>query len=370
MGLLDLFNRWRKPASRAMVKVPPGHESTAYRVAPIPGLVCADGGVLLAHLGTSSDHAECELEAICVEVEAALRASRREVCLASGFSSLGEFFAQKDPQWVSRSGVLLWTIDRGCLIEWAREPARMRWLLNKLHMVGESLDPGLQRVLFVAGLRPENDRELAQFIASFDIPVFTPSTDLAVLIEVLFPNGRRLSSFVGESHSPTANTRDRHVGGRREVEPIRLDSLIDAECGRQAQRLAQAPREVLRRAPRMRRALLAVEGGDRGPMLAELRARVAPLALLVEPDGRGGLAEWPGLGPALPVFSDLDSLFLTAEQTGRSDGFAAASMSVEALCTWALKQQFTVLLNTFRTTDEPVYFRLLPHELKQLAGRQ
>lgn len=370
MGLLNLFNRWRKPAKSAMVRVPRGHQLDIYSAGPIPALVCAEGGVLLAHLGTSSDHADCELEAMCVEVEAALRASRREVCMASGFSGLREFFAQKDPQWVSRSGVLLWTIHRDCLIDWAREPARMRWLLNKLHVVGESLDPGLLRVLFIAGLRPEDDRELAQFIASFDIPVFTPSTDLAVLIEVLFPNGRRLSAFVGEWHSPTANPRDRHVGGRREVEPIRLDLLIDAACGRQAQRLAQAPREAPRRAPRMRRALLAVEGGDRRPMLAELRARVAPLALLAEPDGRAALAEWPGLGPALPVFSDLDSLFLTAEQTGRSDGFAAASMSVEALCTWALEQDFTVLLNFFRTPDEPVYCRLLPHELKQLAGRR
>jgi hypothetical protein len=370
MGLLDLFNRWRKPAKSAMVTVPPGHELYIYSAGPIPALVCAEGGVVLAHLGTSSDHAACELEAMCVEVEVALRAPAREVRMSTGSSDLRGFFAQKEPQWVSRSGVLLWTIHRDCLIDWARDPARMRWLLYKLHLIGESLDPGLLRVLFVAGLRPEDDRELAQFIASFDIRVFTSAPDLTVLWEVLCPDGRRLSSFVGEGFSSTANKSDMLAGLRRETDPNRRNSLVDAECERLAQRLAQAPREAPRRAPRMRRALLAVEGGDRRPMLAELRARVAPLALLVEPDGRGALAEWPGLGPALPVFSDLDSLFLTAEQTGRSDRFAAASMSVEALCTWALKQQFTVLLNTFRTPDEPVYFRLLPHELKQLAERR
>lgn len=332
MGLLKFFNKWRKPAE-PFTTVPPGHQVTVYSAAPCPALIRSEGGVLLAHLGTSSDNADIELEKLCAEIGAVLMAPPPDVHIVSGPISLGGILATREPQWAPQPGLLLWTIHRSALVDWASEPVRMRQLLRRLYRTGESQWPGLRRGIFVAEIHPVKDRAIVQILDGLDIPVRTTAREHEVLVEVLRPDGRRCSGCVGDHIALRADERDHYSGHMQRAldraeelrDAERLRDLLDEDRVQLVQRLGPHPRHVPRRAPRMHRALLAAESDRRTSLLAEIRSRAAPLALLTEPDGRIALPEWPGLGPALPVFSDLDSLFLTAEQTGRAGSFGVTS---------------------------------------------
>jgi hypothetical protein len=128
----------------------------------------------------------------------------------------------------------------------------------------------------------------------------------------------------------------------------------------------------VRRAPRLRRLLLAVaDDGDsaRPALYEELLRREVPLLVIVDPNTRGAkLHGWPGGLQALPAYTDEATLLESARDLGMPLGtFGGAVMPPPELFDWAAEHSWTIAMNTFRGPGEPVYVVLPADEVKALA---
>ncbi len=343
-----------------------------------PQLVAASGGAWIVHLGTSSDDAARELESLCDDLEARLQSHARPVHLFGGMY-LDDAFTAQDDAWTTIPALLIWTIARDCLADWAARPGGMQQMLRRLHSIGRTRyphRPDLQVLLFVTGAGSFEVEAIVRLIAGLGISVRVPADTGDVLVEVVRPDGR-FTGCVGEPFLREPGHVDPYPAqvqraidraeSRRDDE--HLGALLREEHEHLARVLPAARRRPPMRAPRMRAAILATrDGGAREALHAELRAREQPFALIAGPDGGIGLSHWPGIGPALPVFSDLDSLFLTAEQTGRPGGIHVAEMPPAKLFAWAHANGMKVLLNAFADPEQPIYLPLHADELASLAA--
>ena len=347
-----------------VTRVPEGHRASTFQAAPAPGLEHTPGGVLLAHLGTSSDDAAQEFAALADAVERALSRPTVEVIMSAEDGSLSKLFATADPLVIRVRHAVIWTLYSDVLAAWAEDRPRLRMQLRRLHQIGARVTPrGMQQIHVVGKLRPGLEA-LVQLLEDSGIRMWHSETDAVVMAEVQRPDGVTLSVLIGTPLRPSP-AREWSL-----ARPSLGAALVDAELERRLGAAGGSPAPVTR-APRLRRALLAeVDGAaPRASLLVELAGLRHPLLLLANADGTLSLREWPGVGPSLVAYPDLSSLGRTVAALALAPGtFAVTPMTARRLFAWAAELGKCVMLNVYRAPESPLYVKITPNEAAALAS--
>lgn len=184
---MGFFDRWRgrpSPASphpatsRAETEqetVPAGHELYQYRTAPLPSIVSTNAVAWLAHLGSSSDEAEQELDTILAGVDALMQGARPRILLSTGSGRLSSLMAPNNPEVLPYPhGMLVWTVDAGGVAGAPRGASLVqRWLrcIYKLRTRGA---PPLQYV-FLHEIASPRARAVAALVRGLGLAVRVPA---------------------------------------------------------------------------------------------------------------------------------------------------------------------------------------------------
>jgi hypothetical protein len=364
--------------------VPEGHELSLYRTVVLPSIVSTKAVVWLAHLGSSSDEAEEELDTILTRVDALMQGARPRILLSTGTGRLSSLMAPNNPPVLPHPhGMLVWTVDADGLAGAPRGSSLVQRWLRCIYTLGTRGAPPLQSV-FLHKIASPRARAVAALVRGLGPDVRVPDAEKAtVLVEVRRPEGVILSAMVGSFQDPADpadafalevnQAKDR---AEKDADTERLQRLEAEERDALESKLAPeagAPRvSPVLRAPHLRRLLLAAADhhGDtaRRALYEELLRREVPLQVIIDPKTMGAeLREWPG-GVALPVYADESSLLTSARNLGKEYGtFAGAIMTPPELFDWAAGHSWPIAMNVFRAPNQPVYVVLTADEVKALA---
>ena len=366
------------------MQVPEGHRLVLYRLDPRSLIVSTDAVAWLAHLGTSSDDAEQELDAVLAGVGALMQGGRPRILLSSGGGRLSSLMAPNDPQILPQPhGMLVWTVDAAGLAGAPRGSTLVQRWLRCLYVTGTRSAPPAQCVFLRETASPQA-RAVAALVRGLGFAVHVPEDNGAIVAEVHRPDGVILTVLLGGLQR-TAEPADDHA---LQMNKAKDRAENDGDAG-QLQRLEADERDALevklasaagaprvapvRRAPRLHRLVLAAaDHGDAAcpALYEELLRREVPLQVIIDPKTRGArLQTWPGGIEALPVYADEAALLKSARDLGMPLGsFAGAVMPPPELFGWAAGHSWAIAMNAFRTPDQPVYVVLTAETVKALAG--
>ncbi len=365
--------------------VPEGHRVGVHRMGPLPYVGRCDGGAWLAHQGLGSDELDLELGRMLEEVEALACGPRPRVALASFEGGFAGLFQPSSPEVLDRPGELVWTFDAAALAGAPDAPTIVQELLRRVHALRVRAAPALSQTAFLADLASPRARAIADLLLGLGIQVrLADPIEGAVLVEVHRPDGMILTALAGSAYWPAEapDAYPRNVNQEKDLAeqqgaPERLQRIREQELAYLEKRLAPAQGEpkisVVKRAPRLRRLLLAVadgSGADAARALEEeLLRREVPLLVFVDPATKASsLSSFPRGVVALSVYGDESSFLRTARDLGMNPGsFAMAAMPPRDLFAWAAGHGWGVALNAFRAPDRPIYIPIPPADVQCLA---
>jgi hypothetical protein len=327
--------------SVGVVRVPEGHRVTTFHALPEPRLVETDGGVLLAHLGLGGDDADDELDELVRQVEDALKRPRRQVVMSDHRGSLSGLFAPSDPAVAVAPAVIGWIFHSGSVDAWA---GRFEQLVERMRSAVARASPATRSLAYFVDRTSARIQALAAVLAGAQIHARHTELDGDVLLEVHRPEGVVISTFRGT------------------VSEVSTPAIAD---------IAEPAPARLKRAPRLRRLVLAASDGDSDAtwraLIGELLGREWSFLLIADSAGRVTPRQWPGSEPALPVYPDEQSFGWTVEDVGTSAPVCMASMSPCELFRWASKSGSAIALNAYRARSLPVYLVLRASQVTALA---
>jgi hypothetical protein len=366
------------------MRVPDGHRVATYSVGALPAVGSTEAVAWLAHLGTGSDEAEQELDAILARVGELMAGARPRIVLSVEAGSLSSLMAPNDPRVLAcPRGVLIWTVDADGLAGAPRGTSLVQRWLRCLYTTGTRGEPPAQQV-FLHAARSPRARAFAALVHGLGIGVRVPEPrNGEIVAEVVRPEGVVISALLGTAPGAADPADEFALQINRAKDRAESDGdtellkrLEAEERDALANKLAPAAGEpavsAVRRAPRLRRLVLAVaDAGDAAypALYEELLRREAPLQVIIDPQTMGAaLRSWPGGVQALPVYADEASLLMSARELGtQPGGVAGAVMPPPKLFGWAAEHSWAIAMNAFRAPGEPVYVIVTPEAVNALA---
>jgi hypothetical protein len=253
-------------------RVPPGHHVKVHRVSAEPGVVRTEGGVIVAGLGSAGDDPDRELAEITSAVNDAVRIADGSTVLATAHT-LSDLFAPADPPVVRVRSPVIWTFHMGGVASLYADSRRADALLE---FVAALRAQQLPQIVYVIEAPSRAVLDFVGRLRGLAIEVRRPpDANGSVLVEVMRPEGIRLSAHLGVPFDQAAATRE------EPLVPFR-SPLVS----------------------RLVRELHATRSSNNSALRSALKARTLPLLLIVDPSTRGVSERSFGNVRAIPVFSD------------------------------------------------------------------
>jgi hypothetical protein len=303
---------------------------------PTAGVYGAGQGLIVAQFGAGTDDPDEVMQvvdrALHDFVERGADPSRPPTHFVRRATHLAELFAPATPETEEIRDGIVWAVGPQGLWPILRDRAQTERLLGAFRRASSA-----GQWLIVDDQWAAEDAFESE-LRALGIEMLQAAPGQPFLAEVRRPDERRLCGFVARPPVPSSR------GGAR----------------------------PLARAPLLRRLLLnAVMHGDTSAVYDELLARTAGLAFFVGPDRGAQTMQWPGEpSPLLPVYADLESLYRTARELGRSpQSFAVGSLRAPELFAWASQNRFGLALGVFPDEGAVRYLRVDSATIGKLTRR-
>jgi hypothetical protein len=354
------------------VLVPEGHEVYLHRVSPSPGVVTSPGGIWFAHVGSSSDDAPSEIDALIARVEELAGGVRPRVLLCAEMVPLQRLFETALPALEQEAGVVAWVLHAGALAGAEHATRVIQKWLRAVHQLSKII----RQIVCVHGVDSPRARVIPELLLGMGIHVQNVLDDGTTSVEVRRPDAMIVAGLVGSTYSKErVDVLARVTNASKDEAGSALDLIERYERKALSEKLApakgQPPVASVDRSPRLARFLLAVadDRPDAFPALCEeLLRRTVPLLVIVNPQTMGGrLRRFPG-GDGLAVYSDVPTLNVSALAIGMQPGsFAGAETPPDKLFPWAASHGWMIAICVFRAPDKPLYIKIEAKVVRQLA---
>jgi hypothetical protein len=312
-----------------------------YHAQPDPGLVHTDGGVLLAHLGTSSDDGDAEFDDLLGKVADALARVRRTVLVSNHRGPLSNLFAPADLPVITMPAVIAWVFHLDSVDAWV---GRFETLVGRMRAPLSAAPGQTLSLAYFVDSASVRTLELGLLLKRARFAPRHTEPDGAVLLEVHRPEGVVLSAFRGASAEAPVQVSPETIGG---------------------------PPERLKRAPRLRRQALAAleERSDASwrALMVELLGRPWHVLLIANSAGEVRPYQWPGSKLALSAYADEQAFGWAVEDMNLGGDVVMAGMSPRSLFAWADQIGTGVALNVYRDRGSPVYLQIGGSQVAALA---
>mmetsp|Transcript_11867 Transcript_11867/g.20623 ORF Transcript_11867/g.20623 Transcript_11867/m.20623 type:complete len:371 (-) Transcript_11867:137-1249(-) len=348
-------------------KIPPGHKVITYPPSPLPHVTRCSGGFVLADIGVKGIDQLEDVEHVFQEVQNCLKTTQTKkisqkngarILLASSGGSLSDLFAPNNPKVNSwTNGGVIWTVMDDGLDPFLGDSPGLERLVKLFQGIPEQC---LQCVFLSDHVH--NEGALVKVLQSLGIESRRLPTGGSILAEVHRPEGIILSALLSTpiTHS-LPNNENEVLSLIEQIKNIQLKPIPSpfvSSCrtfGKAAVRNGRRRRLLLQVAEASTEEETNAAWQN---LLTDLLKNEYPLLVPTSADGRAMPMDWPGIGKAMPIFSDVTSLELMAQQTHQTGSFAHAEFSTKQLAAWLLQINVPPVFNVYRGPSEPLYVQL------------